>query len=275
MAGGWIGNFSIASEYLKNVRSIEEVYALIDRNRTAAAEAARMKFRSDVDAAVAAVTDISAVATARILADSQVASAKIMIDAEVGAARLLSEAELRAAQCAKDILNTPAEKVEAMLVEIASVTSSRLSAGASSAVELIRRDAEEAVRKLKQTGTDAIRDIRDLAAKVEAQIEADAKTAAEKLAKFRARPHTPEEASVEAERAADLVGAAANQGMTDLRAALDHTFARINKITEDACLAVQDAALAAEKRLNEGRERALARLNEVLAIHRSSGAPKS
>jgi hypothetical protein len=63
------------SDYLKHSRSLEEVYALIDKNRAEAARAAQAKFHSDMEAAIAAIATTGSIACARVQADSQVASA--------------------------------------------------------------------------------------------------------------------------------------------------------------------------------------------------------
>ena len=249
---------------------MDEVYALIDKDRAAAAEAARMKFRGDVESAITAVTEISTVAGARIASNSQVASAKILIDAEVSATRLLAEAEVRAAQCVSESLKKPKEFVESMLLEISRATSEHLTAAASDSVVAIRRDAQLAIEDLRKAGAAAILEMQGLASRVEAQLVADAKSAEERLRKFRERPHTAEEAETEADHACKLVAEAASEGAASLRETVNRSFAAINKITDDACAAIQNAALAAEERLAQAQARALVRLDEVITLNRKA-----
>jgi hypothetical protein len=260
---------------LKQTRTIDEIYALIDKDRGAAAEAARLKFRGDIDSAIAAVSEISAVAGTRIVADSQVASAKILIDAEVSATRLLSEAELRAARCVHESLSKPHQVVEAMLLEISRSTSEHLSTAANDSIAAIKRDAETAIASLKVAGANAIQEMQELASRVENQLNIDAGVAAEKLRKFRERPHSAEEAETEADRACRLVIRAASEGTSSLRVALNGSLETVNKITDEACAAVQDAAQAAEKRLSQGQAQALRRLDELISMSLGPRKPAS
>ncbi len=100
-------------------------------------------------------------------------------------------------------------------------------------------------------------------------MNADAKMAEETLKKFRERPHTTEEAETEADRACRLVIQAASEGTSSLREAISLSYATINRITDSACGAVQDAARAAEKRRTQVHARALARLDELIALNRT------
>ena len=72
-------------EYLKQVRSIDELDKVIEHDREVAADIAKTVFNLDVSTAIANIGKINHIANARIMADSQVVSAKIMSDAEVAA----------------------------------------------------------------------------------------------------------------------------------------------------------------------------------------------
>jgi hypothetical protein len=54
----------MTSDYLKQSRNLEAVYALMDKNRVDAARAARAKFHNDMEAAIAAIASIGAIASA-------------------------------------------------------------------------------------------------------------------------------------------------------------------------------------------------------------------
>jgi hypothetical protein len=51
----------MTSDYLKQSRNLEAVYALMDKNRV---DAARAKFHNDMEAAIAAIASIGAIASA-------------------------------------------------------------------------------------------------------------------------------------------------------------------------------------------------------------------
>jgi hypothetical protein len=127
-----------------------------------------------------------------------------------------------------------------------------------------------AIEDLRKAGAAAILEMQGLASRVEAQLVADAKSAEERLRKFRERPHTAEEAETEADHACKLVGQAASEGAASLRETVNQSFAAINKITDDACAAIQNAALAAEERLAQAQARALVRLDEVITLNRKA-----
>ena len=54
----------MTSDYLKQFQSLDEIYALIDKNRVDAARAAQAKFHNDMEAAIAAIASIGAIASA-------------------------------------------------------------------------------------------------------------------------------------------------------------------------------------------------------------------
>ncbi len=258
----------MAGDDPKQTPTLDEVYALIDKNRAEAAKAAQAKFHSDMEAAIAAIANISSVAGARVLADSQVASAKILINAEVGASRLLAEAEMHASRVANEALTKPPEFVEKMLLEIGKETTLLLTASAKESVEAIQRDSENAIKVLRETGALAIGEIQAMATKVETQTRADAEKAAAKLTEYRKAAHTADEAALQGEEIAQIIITAAEDASAVLKEAVKTTVDKINTITEQACSNVRQAALAAEEKVIGGQERALARLKETLYAHR-------
>ena len=245
-------------------RSLEEIYALIDSNRVEAARAAQGKFHNDMEAAIATIASIGSVAGARVLADSRVASANVLINAELVATRLLAEAEVQASKCASEALTKPREVVQSALLEIGKYTTARLIASAKESVGKIQQDAEAAIKVLQETGAIAIREIQALAADVTKQTIRDAELAAKKLKEYRKRGRTPENATSDGEDAATIVINAAREASLRLQDATKATLARINAITNEACAIVRESALAAETKIQQGHDRALARLKGAL-----------
>jgi hypothetical protein len=258
----------VTSDYLKQPRSLEEIYALIDKNRVDAANAAQAKFHYDMEAAIAAIASIGAIAGARVQADSRVASARVLINAELAATRLLAEAEVQASKCANEALTKPKEVVQAALLEIGKNTTMQLILTAKESVGKIQRDAELAIKVLRETGAIAIQEIQALAANVTEQTMRAAELAAEKLKEYRKKAHTADEATSNGEDLAHIVIKAAKQASVQLKEAIKTTLAGINATTDAACAAVHEAALAAERKILDGQERASARLKETLQAHR-------
>jgi len=257
----------MTSDYFKHSLSLEEVYALIDKNRADAARAARAKFHNDVEGAMAAIVSIGTIAAARVQADSRVASAKVLINAELAATRLLAEAEVEASKCAEQSLTKPREMVEATLLDIGKNTSLLLVTTAQESVASIQRDAEAAIKVLRETGAIAMREVQAMAANVAEQTRRDAELAAEKLKEYRKHAHTSQEASAEGEGVAEIVIKAAEEASAKLRETLKATLENINAVTDAACLAVREAAFASEKKIEDGLERALERLQQTLKIY--------
>ena len=68
-------------------------------------------------------------------------------------------------------------------------------------------------------------------------------------------------------RASDLAGDLAEEASAKLRETLKATLENINAVTDAACLAVREAAFASEKKIEDGLERALERLQQTLKIY--------
>jgi len=96
------------------------------------------------------------------------------------------------------------------------------------------------------------------------QTKRDAELAAHKLNEYRKQVHTPADAASDGEDLAQIVIKAAEEGSVKLQETLQATLDNINAMTDAAVLTVHEAALASEKRIEEGLERALARLQETL-----------
>jgi len=245
----------VTSDYLKHTRSLDEVYALIDTNRAEAARAAQAKFHHDMEAAIATISSIGSIASARVLADSRVASANVLIDAELAASRLLAEAEIQAAKIAKEALTKPRDVVEAAILEIGRHTTERLVVTARESVEKIQQDAEAAIKVLRETGAIAIREVQALAASVTEQTKQDAKLAAARLAEYRKQSRSPDEAASQGEDLAKAVLLAAEEASAQLSTAIEATLEKINTITNDACAAMHQAADEAKKGWRRGGSR--------------------
>jgi hypothetical protein len=62
---------------------------------------------------------------------------------------------------------------------------------------------------------------------------------------------------------------AAAEAWNHPQGSLELVLAQIKAITDEVCLAVREAALAAEKRIPGGQERALARLKQAIEVDKS------
>ena len=95
----------------------------------------------------------------------------------------------------------------------------------------------------------------------------DAVAQGRKLKEYRESARNTDNAAAEGEDVAQIVIKAAQDASVHLQAAIEKTMTHIIAITDEACSAVRDAALAAEKRIQESLEKALARLKDTLKAH--------
>jgi len=257
----------MVSDYLNRVRSLEELYALMDDDRIAAAKLAEAAFQCDLNTAVTSITEISAVATAKVLADTQVASAKMLIDAEVAATRIAAGAKMALSECERRLRDpgpeTSSEAIIATILDIERHHQELVSSGAKQSVEAIERDAAAAIAR-QEIGAAAIDNIRDLAGEIEAAVERNAQAAAEKLATYRQHPHTCEEAAAEGDVAAKIVAAAAEAAAMSLRRAAEAALGQIHAVTCDAGRTILASAKAAESRIETARDKALAQIHQAV-----------
>jgi hypothetical protein len=244
---------------------LEEIYALIDKDRVAAAKAAQARFHGMVETGIAAIVSLEAIAGTRVRTDSRIASANVVIKAELAAARLLAEAKAQASRSANQAVAQTKHGVEAALTQIGKQTSLRLIATTREAVEMIQRDAEAAIQALKETRVMAVRDGRALAADAAEQTRREARLAAETWKQGGESARTA--AACDGDDVALIVITAAEVAAVKFQDAMKASLDDINAGTDAACLAVHDAALASKMKIEEGVARALAQLQEALKTH--------
>jgi len=256
------------------VRSLEELYALMELDRNAAASAAADLFQKDVEAAINAITNINAVASARVQADTQAASARIMNDAEGAAAGLAAVAQMAIAEYTRHVQaqskDVAPEVVKGMVSEIGTVHSSEISKSAAQSIEDINRNAEATIAKLKGLAVAAISDISDLAKGISVKVQVNAALAVEKLKTFRQRPHTLEEVAAEADKAAKMIADAAEIAADFLRQAVAGSIRNINLTTDDACENIGIASKVATERIVAAMNKAQHLIHEMVLLHLQS-----
>jgi len=251
----------------QNSKPLEEIYEFLDNNCTNASNIAEAKFISSIEGASAAIASHRTIASARLHADYRVASSKLMIKAELAATYLLANADMQAAKLDTSMLTGPKEDLKDALIEISKETSLILIETAREAVDAINRGAETAMKCLRQAGEKATRDIQKLAKKLAEQTKKSAAFAAKKLKLYRDRVHTSEEALLDGKIFSEIIIVAAKQASDQIQKTLAGMLAHITAVTDQACLIVHEAALAAEQGVLEARERALTRLKEVHPFH--------
>jgi hypothetical protein len=261
----------MTQKYLGQVHSVDELFRLIDRDRLAAAKVIGASFEFQVNVAIANITDISGIASAKVMADTNVASTKILIDAEVAATRLGADAELLVADFRRhgkqQVAGTAQDAVENMFEELGRNFLMQLSDGAKQSIEAIQNDAQNSIAKIKAIGNSAISAINDLTLEVSSKSQEAASLAAEKIADFRKIDHTLEEVATEAETAAHLVTEASDLAVSKLQSETHFALANIRKVTDDACHSIEEAVAKAELRISVAADKASQKVRKLIFEH--------
>ncbi len=258
----------MVSNYLKQSRSIEELYALIEADRVAAAEIAATVFDNEVAMAITNIGEINQVANARILADSQVASARMMTDAEVTAVALTAKAEAAIVEI-KSRLQQDSRRSEithSMIAEISRIAVGEISDSAQDSVKGIQLDAKYAIKCLQDNAAKAIEDIKATADDIAVRIAESTKRANTILTKQKERHPSPEDVVRHAETASQNILGVSSQATQQIHDAAAITIAELNTITDAATKIITEAVTASERRVLTARDRALASIQDIVSL---------
>lgn len=259
----------MVSDYLNQIRSIEELDKIIEHDREVAAKIAKTVFKREVNSAITNISEIIQIANARILADSQVASAKMMSDAEVMSTLILSKAELAALEVQQQLITEPDDftSMHEKIVEIGRNTGTLISKTTSQSVEAIHREAKAAIDQLQENAAKAIEEIHSLADEVAAKVEENAQIATDVLRKQKAHDRTLEDVIQNAEIQAQVILDDAARSSAELHKVKDKAIADLKFFVDKATLEIQGAEKASERRILAARDQALAHIKEVIARH--------
>ncbi|EME70456.1 hypothetical protein H261_08238 [Paramagnetospirillum caucaseum] len=253
----------MADKKIEGVQSIEALYALIEHNRLTDEVVAERVFQNEVNAAINTITEISTVASARIMTDTQVASAKIQIDAEVQAARLAADAEMAVAKIKSRGGRQSQASVKAAIVAIGNAQSERLSDAGKQSIHEMVIEAEAAIAKLRQLADAAIEEIHRYATNTTARMQAAA-VATARMKAFQTEEHTRDEIVAEGAKAADFVSLAAESASRVVQQSLDATLRNIRAVTDEACANIKSSVENAVERIEAARIKAQARIDEAV-----------
>lgn len=265
----------MVSEYLEHNRTIEELDALFEQDRIAAAKIAVVALNHEVTTAVTNISEIHQVANARIFADGQIASAKLMTDAEITATHLIAKAELAVIDVRmRDQNSTKLSDLHvAMISEIGRTTAEGISQNAQESIQAIQNDAAEAIALLKQNASNAISMIQNLSTEISQRIDLSAKRAQEKLEQSKLHHRTAEELIVEAESQKALIAEAAKASSQDLQRCVEDSISNLHAATDAASAAISEAVTTSRQRILAARDKALVRIYEIVGPPSPSTKP--
>lgn len=256
------------NNYNNATGTLEDLYALIERDRTAAETLSKSVFKEEVALAVSRISDTCQVSSARIMADVQVTSAKLASDAEVAAAHLAAEAEVAAVEILQKVSGDTGQQAveiaQGMIAEMGRVGSEKLSEHAQESIAAIQKEADQAIEALKQKSAQSIEEIQVLADRVTGQLKENAKLAATKFTAFKDHDPTRVEVVQEAAEAADKILQAAEEYSIELQAAVNEAIIISNRDTDRAIIDLKAASDISAQRIIESRVKAKSRIDEVV-----------
>ncbi|MCR4379160.1 MAG: hypothetical protein NUV50_13845 [Rhodospirillales bacterium] len=256
----------MTSDCLTPPRSLKELDALFERDRLSAAKVAKTVFAHEVAIAIANISEINQIANARIVADSQIASAKMLTDAEVTATMLLSKAEIAVLQLEQYAVGDSENisKHQTMILEISRTTTRKISTAADEAIKTIQRDAIEAIERMQENAAGAIKTIHTIAETLAHEVEARAAIAQEALATEQSQARTPEETIDNAQASIDEILAHAHVSREKLHEATTKIIADMEAMSTSAIHSISQAMTAAEQRIAEAKNRAIAQVESLV-----------
>jgi len=260
----------MVSEYLDRSRPLEELDDLILKHKLAAAKVAEVKFKTDLINAVTVISEISQVASARILADSQVVSAKMTANAEIANARLMVDVDIAISEIVKtsggDMDPESLSIAEDMIKEVGRIGGKKLSERAKESIAAIKKTAKDATMNLEEISTQSIRDIQQTAEQTASQIETDAEIAVEKIRLSKLGDRTTETAAQEADEAAELIIAAAKAVSSEMKAEVQTSISALQNLAEKTSKTLSEMAAEFETRIIEARDKAVGALKETIEV---------
>lgn len=261
----------MVSGYLNRTRSLEELDALFEKDRQAAVKLAEIVFSQEVAVAVRAVADINEISNARIQADAQIASAKLASSAEVHATTLLAAAEtLRLSIQRHELTDKKSDEIDSSIVsELAAKTGEQIQNTSRSAIEQIKAEAQAAVAQISENSKRSIAEIRAICENIKSQIDDNARLAEAKLRESKNYSRTPESVVFDAEKAAQHVMNQAASATQTLQVVLTDTTDKMTQLADAACASISATVSSATERVLHARDKALARINEILALRQS------
>lgn len=255
--------------YESRIPSADELDALFDADRLAAATIAETVMMQQISSAVSNITEINQVANVRIQADCAVASARISADAEVCAAELVAQAEMALMQIRATMAGRrlDPEKLTSMVTEIGRSSREVIASGAEETISAIKRQAESAIEQITGHARTSIEDIKALADEYADRVRVNAEIARRRLQQQEELNSTPKEEDREADDAAESVLKVSSTTTKTLKSKVAAAIHEINTLTAKILEEIAETVEVAESRIHAARDRALAAIRELVDMN--------
>jgi hypothetical protein len=203
----------MVSDYLKHARSLEELDALIEKDRVAAALIIKTQFIEKVIHCIAHIDKACEISLARIVSESEIAAARITANSEIATARLGARFKIILSEIEKlnltGISQRELEVTMAMLSESSRQYAVDLAAEAKQGIQQLEEDTADAISRIKKHAEDSIAEIEAVKAEVLKQNNEAAAAAHQKLQASKSQDRTQEQVAREGVDAAGVVLSAA------------------------------------------------------------------
>ncbi|MEQ8664917.1 MAG: hypothetical protein RIC16_04250 [Rhodospirillales bacterium] len=246
--------------------SIEDLDALIESDRHAAAIIAKAVFDQQVLTAIHSVTEANRLATARIMADTRVTCTKITTDAIVCCAELAGTVDALVSEIRHhgiDLASTSEEGL-ALVAEIAKNTRQEITESSENAVEVIERQAHNAIHLIAKNAENAVEDIKAIADEAARRVISNAREAARKIAESKETHRTGDSARTDGQAAAAKVSADADSATLRLTTRTKDAIEDIEQCLESTLQELADVADDAQRRIYAARDQAIDRIGSLL-----------
>lgn len=262
-------------DYLNQTRSIQELSALIERDRVSAANVAKAELAREVDVATHKVEEATEISIAAISTQTEASVLQITENMGSTSALMMADTE-RTIGIIENNISTQVRKnhteiTKGMVAEMAYIVQKEFTAIMINSVKSIRLDAMRAIGDVQKAAAESINEIKRFAEQIETTINRRAELAADHLATIvDCYDETPDALLSEAERAAHEVLGAAKAASALLKNTVDACVARITAHARDSEKRISALADTATEKIMEFHKKTSDRIVKIVLIRSST-----
>ncbi len=256
----------MSSPYLKNVRSMEELDALLAKRQQTFVDIEKKLVEKDVPDAVSSIDRICKQSIDEIEEKSKRIVAKVSSWVESATTEFLNETEMARAQIHNLVEDRSDQRTVDLLISMISETSylstTRISKCAENSVNKIRSEITSSILELRTNAANAIKDFRALAARTTKKIRETVEAAGKKYKNAKEKPDEAKSLEQVKKETAKAI-AEAESASAELENAKARTVTRINDAVHAASSRIEQAHTDAVSEIQIARDRAEEKLKEI------------
>jgi len=245
----------VSSSYLKNIRSLEELDALLEEEKKRASTNGKKLIKEYVPQAIDAIDRFCNDSVFRIEEKSKQTIARFSSFSETTIAAFLNETEIARHQITRIMEGTSDQRTLDIVVGMVSETShhyaNRISDFAKDSIDEIRLEASRSILELRQKTADAFKDFRALTARVVKQIRETVEGIGNTFEAVKKAPKN--------QRSFERAKKDTEKAVADTESA----FAEIDKAKERTIKRINDSMDAASRRIEQSQEDAIHKIRQA------------